>query len=245
VRDFARVNQFAAQTLLLLEIAGVNVLLSGDNAVVVGMTIRNLYTGRRRLVAAAGILIAVTLQTAATFSVARTLQIPAVSLVAAVLLCSIAIRMSRGNRQSAPLSPPKRRGRGILASTAAVAGAYFAMSLDNILAVAAVGRGHPWLLIIGLPLSCAAIIPASLLIANLMQRYPLILTAGAALVAWVAGSMLAAAASHFYHFSGGRPAQIAIPSLTTAAVITSPLWWPCRDRQPAPKLRQRGGVDLK
>lgn len=219
-------NGAALNAARLFEIAGVNIVLSGDNAVVVGMTVRNLAPSQRRIASVAGIWIAVLLQAAATLTVAHLLALPIVSLGGAFLLCAIAIRLLRHNG-GAPQPPASiHPGRGVLRSTLTVIGAYFAMCLDNILAIAAIGRGHPLILIAGILLSSAVIIPASLVIANLMRRYPLTLTIGAAIVGWVAGSMLTGA-SHLDRVLSGEAARLVIPALMTMIVISSPLWLRC------------------
>jgi YjbE family integral membrane protein len=219
-------NPAAADAARLFEVIGLNIALSGDNAVVVGMTVRNLGVVQRRIASAAGIWIAVVLQVAATLTVVQLLKLPMVSLAAGLLLGLIAIRLLRSDGVSAQALIPSTPHRGLLRSTAAVIGGFFIMSLDNILAVAVVGRGHPWLLIIGLLLSCVVIIPASLAIATLMRRYPITLTVGAGIIGWVAGSMLGALASPSPHFFSGPIGQFAIPAISAALVITSPVWWP-------------------
>jgi YjbE family integral membrane protein len=217
------VNWIAANAARLFEIAGLNVLLSGDNAVVVAMAVRNLTAAQRRMVSAAGIWTAVLVQIVATLTVARLLALPMVSLAGGFLLCAIAIRLQRQNGSAAPPVISVHRAHSLLRSTVIVIAAYFAMCLDNILALAAVGRGHHWILIIGILLSSAVIIPASLAIANLMKRYPVMFTIGAAIVGWVSGSMLATFSRH-HHLLSGRTAQFMIPAVVTAIVITSPLW---------------------
>ena len=99
------------------------------------------------------------------------------------------------------------------------------MCPDNILAIAVGGQGHPWLLSIGLLLSTALIIPASLLIANLMGRYPLILKAGGGILGWIAGSMLAGSLARLDQLPTGAVTRFMIPAVTVVIVVTSPLWW--------------------
>jgi YjbE family integral membrane protein len=217
------VTPAAADAARLLEIVGMNVMLSGDNAVVVGMTVRNLRGAQRRVAATAGVVIAMLLQTAATLTVAELLRLPIVSLVGGLLLCVIAIRLLQDNGSGPQISLP-HVGRGPLGSMLKVAVIYLVMSPDNILAIAAIGRGHPWLLVAGLLVSSTVIIPASLIIANLMKRYPMILTVGAGLVGWVAGSMLAGAL-RLDHILAGQLTRFFVPTLITVAVLTSPLWY--------------------
>ncbi len=208
----------------LFEIAGLNLLLSGDNVIVVGMAIRNLPPARGRISSAAGISGAVLVQTAATLMVASLLELPAVSLAGGILLIWIAIRLAREDGHRWQPAADHQAG-SLLGSIMTVIGAYLLVSLDNILAVAAVGREHPALLALGLALSGALLIPASLVIANLMGRYPVTLSIGAGVVGWTAGSMIAALLPPLGQILQGRILQLFIPAVTTVVVVTSPWWW--------------------
>jgi YjbE family integral membrane protein len=228
-KDSVRVSSTAADAARLFEIIGVNIALSGDNAVAVGMAIRNLPTAQGKIASAAGIGAAALLQIAATLTMARLLTLPAVSLAGGLLLCVIAVRLMRQNRGLPQPSIHAFRDQGLYRSIVTVTGAYFVMCLDNILGVAAVGHGHPILLVVGLLLSSAVIIPASLVTARLMRRYPITLTVGAGILGWVAGSMLAGVASRLGPLLTGPVTQFLIPVLITVIVVTSPLWWRSRD----------------
>jgi YjbE family integral membrane protein len=230
LKDGRGVNSAFADAARLFEIIGANILLSGDNAVVVGMAIRSLPAAQGRVASAAGISAAVLVQIVVTLTVARLLALPAVSLPAALLLCAIAIRLLRNNGGLAQPALWGHSEQGLLGSIATVTVVYFIMCPDNILAIAAVGRGHPWLLTAGLLLSTALIIPASLVIANLMRRYPITLTAGAAILGWIGGSLLAGALPWLAHLPIG-PLQFMIPAVTVVIVITSPVWWRHTDQK--------------
>ncbi len=206
----------------LLEVAAMNIMLSGDNAVVVGMTLRNLRGAQRRLAATAGIVVAVLLQIAATLTLAELLRLRLVAIAGGLLLLVIAIRLLREDAAVEQAPAPARAG-GPLRSMLTVIAIYLVMSPDNILAIAAFGRGHRWLLGAGLLLSSAVIIPASLIIADLMKRFPLILTAGAAAVGWIAGATLAEAL--LLGGAGGYLARFVIPALASAAVLSSSCWY--------------------
>lgn len=242
-------NFSAADAGLLLEVVGMNLLLSGDNAIVVAMTVRNLRDAHRRVAAGFGIVAAVLLQIAATLTIAELLRLPIVPIAAGILLLFIAIRLLHENSSLRQTALPYDLGGGLLRSTLKVIGIYLAMSPDNVLAIAAAGRGHPWLLGIGILLSSAAIVPASLIVADLIKRSPLILTAGAALVGWSAGSMLAAQMP-LGHLPGRQITPLLIPALITLAVLTSPFWYPAGNTQPRPlgpdcKLRSKSGTRQK
>jgi YjbE family integral membrane protein len=235
-KDDVGVNSAVAEAARVFEIVGVNILLSGDNAIAVGMAIHNLPTTQGQIASAAGISAAILLQIAATLTVARLLKLPAVALACGLLLCAIAIRLTRKDGNLPQPTPHAFSDQSLYRSIMTVTGAYFVMCLDNILAIATVGRGHPMLLVVGMLLSSAVIIPASLMITNLMKRYPVILTIGSAILGWVSGSMLAAGASRLGHLPIGPVTQILIPTVITAIVVTSPWWWRSRNRNAQPDV---------
>ena len=203
-----------ADLFLLAEICGINLILSGDNALVVGMSLRKLPAHQRKTVSALGITAAVLVQYAATLTVASLLQLYAVSCIGGILLVWIAINLLRDNGSSANWLDGSST---ILLSTLTVMVEYLVMCPDNILAVAAVARTHAIVLALGLILSGGALIPGSLLVARLMKRYPLIVTAGAALLGWTAGTMISSGITS----NAGR---MAISFASAVIVMTSP-WW--------------------
>lgn len=217
----------------LLEIAGVNILFSGDNAIVVAMVIRNLPPTQRNIASMAGISLAMLAETAAVLTVAWLLKLGPVSLAGGILLAMIAIGLLRENGNTVDATIHHAPGRGLLHATITVAGAYLVGCLDNILAVAAVGRGAGGLVVLGLLTSGAVLVPANLVIANLMKRFPLMLKLGAAIVGWTAGSMIAAALAPRGQMLRGSTSEFFIPALMTFFVASSPLWWRPRIRGPS------------
>ena len=98
--------------------------------------------------------------------------------------------------------------------------------LDNILAVAAVARECPALLIFGPLLSCLLSIPGGLLIAQLTKQYPLLVSVGAAVLGRTAGTLIAGALALFGDGFDGVVVQILLLLLMMTIVVTSPSWWP-------------------
>jgi YjbE family integral membrane protein len=223
----------AADAIRLLEIAGVNILLSGDNAIIVAMAIRNLPSAQRETASAAGIGLAILAEAAVTLTVAWLLGFAPVTFIGGILLAVIAIGLTRNNRGESPdVIAHHEAGKSLLRAIVEVAGAYLVGCVDNILGVAAVGRGDAWLLVLGLTLSGAVLVPASVAIAALMRRFPLILKLGAAILGWTAGSMMTAAVARLFHKLRSSTSQLLIPALMTILVVTSPLWW-----RPSPGVR--------
>ncbi len=208
----------------LLEIVGTNLILSGDNVIAVGLVIRKLPAPRRRTASIAGIAGAAMIQIVATLTVAWVLRLPVVSCIGGVLLTWIAIHLLQNDISNS--SVVHVSGKDMRRSILTVMAASLVMCLDNVLAVAAVAGDHLVLLIYGLLLSCALSIPCSLLIAGLLKRHPLLVTAGAAVLGWTAGIMIVPALAIFGNVFAETAARILVPPLITSVVITSPWWWP-------------------
>jgi YjbE family integral membrane protein len=217
----------------MLEIVGVNIVLSGDNAIAVAMAIRRLPYDRRKIASIAGISAALVAQTALTLTLASLLEFPVISLAGGITLGFIAVRLLQ-EKGDAEEVIGDHRSRGLYHSIAIVTGAYLVMCLDNIVAIASIGRGHPVLLTLGIMLSGAVLVPASLVIANLMRRYPVTLKFGAGLLGWTAGSMIASVLGLLIEMLSGRGSQLLIPAMMAALVVTSPSWWRPRTRGPQP-----------
>jgi YjbE family integral membrane protein len=169
------------------KIIWINVLLSGDNALVIAMACRGLH-GRHRLwgmVIGAGI--AVVLLIAFTGVVATLMSLPYLKLVGGVALLVIA----------AKLLVPEDEGDEIAAGTTLwhairiVVIADIVMSLDNVIAVAAAANGQFSLLILGLAISIPMIIAGAALIMLVLDRFPLLVWLGAMLLGWIAGDVIA------------------------------------------------------
>jgi YjbE family integral membrane protein len=169
------------------KIIWINVLLSGDNALVIAMACRGLH-GRHRLwgmVIGAGI--AVVLLIAFTGIVATLMSLPYLKLVGGVALLVIA----------AKLLVPEDEGDEIAAGTTLwhairiVVIADIVMSLDNVIAVAAAAQGQLSLLILGLAISIPMIIAGAALIMLVLDRFPLLVWLGAMLLGWIAGDVIA------------------------------------------------------
>ena len=170
----------------LLQIIGVNLVLSGDNAVVIALAARGLPAKQQARAVAWGSGAAVVMRIVLTIVAVELLRMPYLKLVGAVLLLWIAVKL---------LIPAKEtEGHGTASSSLGSAVrtillADLVMSLDNVIAVAAAAKGSKLLLIIGLAISIPLVVFASRLLLNLMDRAPVIITLGAALLGWVAGEM--------------------------------------------------------
>jgi YjbE family integral membrane protein len=170
----------------LLQIIGVNIVLSGDNAVVIALAARSLPAHQQKAAVLWGSGAAVVMRIVLTIVAVEMLKWPYLKLVGAVLLIWIAVK----------LLIPEDEGEGGIASSdnliAAVKTILIAdlvMSLDNVIAVAAAAKGSLTLLILGLAISIPMVVFGSTMLLKLMGRFPVIITIGAALLGWVAGEM--------------------------------------------------------
>lgn len=170
----------------LLQIIGVNIVLSGDNAVVIALAARGLPAEQRKRAVAWGSGAAVVMRIVLTIVAVELLRVPYLKLAGAAMLLWIAVQLLVPGKES--------EGHGAASSSLAAAVktillADLAMSLDNVIAVAAAAKGHTVLLIVGLAISIPLVVFASRLLLTLMDRVPVIIPLGAALLGWVAGEM--------------------------------------------------------
>ncbi len=174
------------QALKLLGIIWINVILSGDNAVVIALACRGLPDDKRRLGMILGAGVAVGLRIVFTILVAALLTTPFLKIVGGLLLLWIAVKLLSGDDEGGGVKETDRLWHAVW--TVVVADAV--MSLDNVLAIAAVAQDSTVLLAIGLAISIPLIVAGAALIMALLDRLPLLVWAGAALLGWVAGEML-------------------------------------------------------
>ena len=170
----------------LIQIIGVNIVLSGDNAVVIALAARGLPRAQQKRAVAWGSGAAVVMRIGLTIVAVELLRLPYLKIVGAVLLLWIAVQL---------LGPEEGDGghgtteTSLAAAIKTILLADLVMSLDNVIAVAAAAKGNTVLLVIGLAISIPMVIFASRLLLTLMDRFPVIITLGAALLGWVAGDM--------------------------------------------------------
>lgn len=183
------IDEIIALTPIILKIIGIDILLSGDNAVVIALACRNLPERQRRLGIALGAVTAVLMRVAFAFVIALLLDIPWLRAAGAVLLVWIAIGL---------LLPDHDGGREITGTGSlwkavrTVAIADLVMSFDNVLAIVAAAQGNIYLVALGLILSVPLVMAGSTLILKLIDRFPVLVWAGAALLGWIAGELLVA-----------------------------------------------------
>ncbi|MFK8251691.1 TerC family protein [Ancylobacter terrae] len=171
----------------LLQIIWIDLLLSGDNAVVIALACRSLPEKQRKWGIILGAGAAVGLRIIFALVVSYLLGVPFLKVLGGVLLFWIAIKLvleeEGGGHEVAGADSLWKAVK-----TIAIADAV--MSLDNVVAIAAAARGHAELFIFGLLLTIPLIVFGSQIILKLIARFPLLVWAGAALLGWIAGEML-------------------------------------------------------
>ena len=219
--------------LALAKIIWVNILLSGDNAVVIALAARGLPPHQRNKAIFAGSAAAIALRVILTVFAVTLLQYPYLKLIGAVALFWIGVQL---------LLPEDEEGDGVKTSDHLFSAirtiliADLVMSVDNVLGVAAAAESGPpesrlLLLIVGLGLSIPLIIFGSKLLLTVMEKYPVIITLGAALLGFVAGEMLVSdrAVAPFFD-SMGMAAGTVVELAGAAGVVLVGQWLARRKR---------------
>jgi len=171
----------------VLQIILIDIVLSGDNAVVIALACRNLPPRQRRLGIFWGVSGAIILRVTLTFFAVSLLAIPYLKIVGAALLLWIGVKLIQP--QDDGEGHEIRAAGNLLGAIRTIIIADLVMSLDNVIAVAAAARDSLFLLIFGLALSIPLMVWASQLILRLMDRFPSIIVLGGALLGWVGLSM--------------------------------------------------------
>jgi YjbE family integral membrane protein len=189
-----------------VQILLIDIVLAGDNAIVIGALAAGLPADRRRKVILVGVLAALVLRIAFALVVSQLLQIVGLVLAGGILLLWVAWRMYRelSHKQesdgSAEIAGDEHSGvrpaRTFASAAWGVALADVSMSLDNVLAVAGAAREHPYVLVVGLILSVLLMGAAANVIARYIDRYRWIAWVGLLVILWVALKMIYEGAGH-------------------------------------------------
>jgi YjbE family integral membrane protein len=171
----------------LTEVIMVNIILSGDNAVVIALAARRLPARQQKLAIVFGSGGAIVLRIALTIVAVELLRIPLLQFAGGLLLIWIAVKLLVEEDAG---EAGEAANVGLLGAVKTILVADLIMSLDNTLAIAAVAKGSWAVLIFGLVLSVPLIVFGSTLIVKLIERFPMIVYGGAGLIAYTAGEMI-------------------------------------------------------
>lgn len=174
-----------AEGLLLLKIIIINLVLSGDNAVVIAMASRRLPPDQRKLAIWWGAFGAVALRLILTVGAVILLSIPFIQAIGALLLLYISIKLLSEEENTSNIN----QAVTLSAAVWTIIVADFVMSLDNVLAIAAVAHGDVSIIIIGITISIPMIIWGSNIISHWLERVPILIYLGAAILGYTAGEM--------------------------------------------------------
>jgi len=170
----------------LSKIILVNIVLSGDNAVVIALACRNLSPEVQKKAVFWGSFGAIGLRVILTFVAVWLLKVPLVETLGGLLLVWIAVKLLAGEEEGDNVSGSS----SIREAIKTIIIADLVMSLDNVVAVAGAAKGDITLILVGLAVSIPLIIWGSQLLMKIMQRFPIIVILGAALLGYTAGEMI-------------------------------------------------------
>jgi len=168
----------------LLKIIWINIILSGDNAVVIALAARSLPPEQQRQAVLFGSGAAVVLRIVLTVVAVQLLALPYLQMVGGALLLWIGVQLLSDHGDD---EGEEKQYGSMMAAIRTILIADLVMSLDNVIAVAAAANGNMVLLVLGLAISIPMVIFGSTLMIRLMERFPIVVTFGAALIGWVGG----------------------------------------------------------
>jgi YjbE family integral membrane protein len=171
----------------LLKIIWINIILSGDNAVVIALAARTLPPEQQRKAIFWGTAAAVILRVALTIVAAKLLEQPYLQIVGGLLLLWIGVQLLSDEEDG---EGEEKHYGNLFSAIRTILIADLIMSLDNVIGVAAAANGNVTLLVIGLAIAIPIVIFGSTLMIRLMERFPIIVTVGAGLIGWVAGEAM-------------------------------------------------------
>ena len=211
----------------LLKIVWINIILSGDNAVVIALAARGLPPNQQKKAILLGSGAAVVLRIGLTVVAAWLLELSYLQIIGGVLLLWIGVQLLGGEDEGEAASTETT---GLMAAIRTILLADLVMSLDNVIGVAAAAKGSMALLVLGLAISIPIVVFGSTLMIKLMERFPFIIMLGAALIGWVGGETIVSdvalkglvAEQPWLHYAG---------AITGMALVLGIAQW--NNRQPA------------
>lgn len=202
----------------VLQIVAIDIVLGGDNAVVIGLACRKLPDQQRRYGIFWGMVGAIGLRIILIFFAVTLLAVPFLKIVGAMLLLWIGVKL---------LLPEEEDAHNIQANVTLFAAiktiiiADAVMSLDNVIAIAGAAGDSKGLIIFGLVLSVPIIVLGSQLVIKLMDRFPFVVVAGGALLGWIAGGMVVGDVAVSAWFKSAIPASQWVGPVVGALVVVA------------------------
>ena len=226
----------------VLQIIAIDILLGGDNAVVIALACRKLPEHQRNKGIAWGVVGAIGLRIVLIFFALQLLELPFLKIGGALLLLWIGVQLMQ------PEDDDDHAGiegsTHLLGAIRTIVIADAVMSLDNVIAVAAAAKGDLTLVIFGIVISIPIIVGGSRLVLKLMDRFPVIITLGAALLGWIAGGMAVGDVT-LATWTATMPSWLHYATSTACALFVAALggWLAKRKAAPAPLVELTMGND--
>ena len=172
----------------ILQIIAIDIVLGGDNAIVIALACKNLPENQRKLGIFYGAIGAIVLRVIMVFFASALLLISGLKIIGGILLLWIGIKLILDNKKESSLNVSQENS--LFGAIKTIIIADFVMSLDNSVAIAGAADGNIYLVIFGLLLSVPIIIWGSSIILKLIDKYPIIIYLGSALLGWISGDMI-------------------------------------------------------
>jgi YjbE family integral membrane protein len=206
----------------LVSIIIIDLILAGDNAVIIAMAVRSLPTTQRKKGIIYGAGAAVLLRVVATFFVAQLLQVNFIKLIGGILITWIAVKLFI---EGVPEDNINKEAASLAQAIKIIVIADITMATDNMLAVGGASHGNLFLLIFGLGLSIPFVVLTSNLLSLLMDKYPLIIYIGAAILGKVGGEMIITDPVTVSMLNPGKVVKYSVEIIFAIGVIvTGKLW---------------------
>lgn len=170
----------------LLTIIAIDLVLAGDNAVVIALASRNLPLAQRNKAILWGTFGAVIIRIVMTIGAVWLLKIPFLQAIGGLLLLYVAVKLLKNEDESENI----KAEASLIQAIKTIIVADLIMGVDNVLAIAGAAHGNIWLVVIGLAVSVPIVVWGSKWITSLMDRYPIIVYVGSIILAWTSGTMI-------------------------------------------------------
>lgn len=215
----------------LASIVLIDLVLAGDNAIVIALAARNLAPRLQTRAILWGMFGAIAVRVAMTIAVVYLLKIPGLMLIGGVILLPIAWRLLRHEDEQ---RHPVHVARGFWGAMTTIVIADALMGLDNVLGIAGASKGHLGLVVLGLLISIPLVICGSTLILKLIARWPVVIYIGAATIAWAAARMVTQDDLIDDWFDAHDPLRYAVDVMFVIGIVALG-WW-------AQRRGQQGGT---
>ena len=208
---------YNATFISILQIIAIDIILGGDNAIVIALACKNLPENKRKLGIFYGAMGAIILRVIMVFFATSLLMISGLKIAGGILLLWIGAKLILDNNKENIINVSQEKN--LIGAIRTIIIADFVMSLDNSVAIAAAADGNMYLVLFGLLLSIPIIIWGSSFILKLIDKFPIIIYLGSALLGWIAGDMILTDIFITENFQGISNYSI-LPILGSLSVLT-------------------------